>query len=159
MQELVEAVVRDRASEELISVAASASVAEAVALMSQREVGAVLIVTEDGLVGGIFTERDLLMRVVAAGRDPKTTPISLVMTRDIQFVSPGTSVEAALSLMYVQHHRHMLVIDGPKVYGIVSMRDLVYRLVRHGQGRFEAAIRQAAAVHAPRADPDNIAEK
>lgn len=159
MQELVEAVVRDRAGGDLISVAASASVADAVALMSQREVGAVLIVTEDGLVGGIFTERDLLMRVVAAGREPKTTPISLVMTRDIQFVSPGTSVEAALSLMYVQHHRHMLVIDGPKVYGLVSMRDLVYRLVRHGQGRFEAAIRQAAAVHAPRADPDNIAEQ
>jgi len=126
MQELVEAVVRDKASEELISVAASASVADAVALMSQREVGAVLIVTEDGLVGGIFTERDLLMRVVAAGRDPKTTPISLVMTRDVQFVSPGTTVEAALSLMYVQHHRHMLVIDGPKVYGLVSMRDLVH---------------------------------
>jgi CBS domain-containing protein len=159
MQELVEAVVRDRAGGDLISVAASASVADAVALMSRREVGAVLIVTEDGLVGGIFTERDLLMRVVAAGREPKTTPISLVMTRDIQFVSPGTSVEAALSLMYVQHHRHMLVIDGPKVYGLVSMRDLVYRLVRHGQGRFEAAIRQAAAVHAPRADPDNIAEQ
>jgi len=159
MQELVEAVVRDKASEELISVAASASVADAVALMSQREVGAVLIVTEDGLVGGIFTERDLLMRVVAAGRDPKTTPISLVMTRDVQFVSPGTTVEAALSLMYVQHHRHMLVIDGPKVYGLVSMRDLVHRLVRHGQGRFEAAIRQAAAVHAPRSRSDNIPEK
>jgi len=159
MQELVEAVVRDKASEELISVAASASVADAVALMSQREVGAVLIVTEDGLVGGIFTERDLLMRVVAAGRDPKTTPISLVMTRDVQFVSPGTTVEAALSLMYVQHHRHMLVIDGPKVYGLVSMRDLVHRLVRHGQGRFEAAIRQAAAVHAPRSGSDNIPEK
>ena len=159
MQELVEAVVRDKASEELISIAASASVADAVAVMSQHEVGAVLIVTEDGLVGGIFTERDLLMRVVAAGRDPKTTPISLVMTRDVQFVSPGTTVEAALSLMYVQHHRHMLVIDGPKVYGLVSMRDLVHRLVRHGQGRFEAAIRQAAAVHAPRSGPDTIAEK
>jgi len=159
MQELVEAVVRDKASEELISVAASASVADAVALMSQREVGAVLIVTEDGLVGGIFTERDLLMRVVAAGRDPKTTPISLVITRYVLFVSPGTTVEAALSLMYVQHHRHMLVIDGPKVYGLVSMRDLVHRLVRHGQGRFEAAIRQAAAVHAPRSGSDNIPEK
>jgi CBS domain-containing protein len=159
MQELVEAVVRDRTSEELISVAASVSVGEAVALMSRREVGAVLIVTEDGLVGGIFTERDLLTRVVAAGRDPKTTPISLVMTRDVQFVSPGTTVEAALSLMYVQHHRHMLVIDGPKVHGLVSMRDLVHRLISHGQGRFEAAIRQAAALHAPRAGPDNSAEK
>jgi signal-transduction protein with cAMP-binding, CBS, and nucleotidyltransferase domain len=149
MQELVEAVVRDKTSEALISVPASASVGDAVQRMTAHQVGAVLVVTEDGLVGGIFTERDLLVRVVAAGRDPKSTPISLVMTRDVQFVSPGTTIEAALSLMYLQNHRHMLVIDGARVYGLVSMRDLVHRLIQHGQGRFEAAIRQVG----------NIAEK
>lgn len=142
----VEAVVRDKASDQLISVAASATVAEAVETMTRHDVGAVLIVTEDGLVGGIFTERDLLVRVVHAGRDPRTTPISLVMTRDVQFVSPGTTVEAALSLMHIQRHRHLLVIDGPQVFGLVSMRDLVHRMIRHGQGRFEAAVRQAGGV-------------
>ena len=97
-QETVEVVVRDKASNELVSVAASATVLDAVDAMSRHDIGAVLIFTEDGLAGGIFTERDLLVRVVEAGRDPKTTPISLVMTRDVHFVSPGTPIDAALNL-------------------------------------------------------------
>jgi len=144
MQETVEAVVRDRGSDELISVPAGATVAEAIDVMATRDVGAVLAVTEDGLVAGVFSERDLLVRVVNAGRDPKTTPLSLVMTRDVRFVSPGTTLEAALALMHVHRFRHLLVIDGPRIYGLISMRDLVYQLIRHGEGRFEAAVRGAA---------------
>jgi IMP dehydrogenase len=142
--ESVEAVVRSKASDELVSVEASATVAEAVAVMAERRVGSVLIMTEDHLVAGIFTERDLLVRVVHEGRDARTTPMSLVMTRDIRFVTPGTTVDAALSLMHVKRHRHLLVIDGPKVYGLVSMGDLVRQLIEHGEGRFEAAVRSAA---------------
>ncbi|HSD43431.1 MAG TPA: CBS domain-containing protein [Burkholderiales bacterium] len=145
-QETVEAVVREKASSELVSVAASATVIDAVDAMSRHDVGAVVIITEDGLVGGIFTERDVLVRVVEAGRDPKTTPVSLVMTRDVHFVSPATPIEAALSLMLIQRHRHLLVIDGPRMHGLVSMRDLVHRMIRHGQGRFEAAVRQAGGI-------------
>jgi len=137
----VEAVIRSKTSDELVTVEASASVAQAVAVMAERRVGAVLIMTEDHLVGGIFTERDLLVRVVHAGRDPKATPISLVMTRDVRFVTPGTTIEAALSLMHVNRHRHLLVIDGPKVYGLVSIGDLVRQMIEHGEGRFEAAVR------------------
>jgi CBS domain-containing protein len=143
MQTTVETVVRAKASDELIGVPAGATVAEAVAVMVERRIGAVLIRNEDGLVDGIFTERDLLTRVVHAGRDPKTTPISLVMTRDVRFVSPGTTVEAALSLMTVNRHRHLLVIDGPRVYGLVSIGDLVREMIEHGEGRFEAAVREA----------------
>jgi CBS domain-containing protein len=143
MQETVEAVVRSKASGELITVPASASVADAVHVMAERRIGAVLIMNEDDLVAGIFTERDVLVRIVHAGRDPNTTPISLVMTRDVRFVTPGTTVEAAMSLMHVNRHRHLLVIDGPKVYGLVSMGDMVRRLIEHGEGRFEAAVRAA----------------
>jgi len=144
MEQSVEAVVRDRGSDELISVAAAATVAEAVDVMASRDVGAVLALTEDGLVAGVFSERDLLVRVVNAGRDPKATPLSLVMTRDVRFVSPGTTIEAALALMHVHRFRHLLVIDGPRVYGLISMRDLVYQMIRHGEGRFEAAVREAS---------------
>jgi CBS domain-containing protein len=140
-QLLIEDVVRDRASDKLYLLPASASVGDAVELMAEHQIGAVLVMTEDGLVGGIFTERDLLMRVVRPGRNVRDTPLSLVMTRDVRFVSPGTTVEAAMALMHMQRHRHLLVIDGPKVYGLVSMRDLVYQLVSDGQGRFEAAVR------------------
>jgi CBS domain-containing protein len=140
----VEALVRDRGSDELISVPAAATVAEAVDTMAARDVGAVMAMTEDGLVAGIFSERDLLVRIVNTGRDPKTTPVSMVMTRDIRFVSPGTTIEAALALMHVHRIRHLLVIDGPRVHGLISMRDLAYQLIRHGEGRFEAAVRVAA---------------
>jgi CBS domain-containing protein len=144
MQQSVEAVVKDRGSDELISVPAAATVAEAIDVMASRDVGAVLALTEDGLVAGVFSERDLLVRVVNAGRDPKTTPVSLVMTRDVRFVSPGTTVEAALALMHVHRFRHLLVIDGPRIFGLISMRDLVYQMIRHGEGRFEAAVREAS---------------
>jgi CBS domain-containing protein len=144
MLQTVEAVLRNKASDEMVTVEASATVADAVDVMVKRRIGAVLIMTEDQLVGGIFTERDVLVRVVHAGRDPRTTPISLVMTRDVRFVTPGTTIEAALALMHVNRHRHLLVMDGPRVMGLVSMRDLAYHLIRHGEGRFEAALRTSA---------------
>lgn len=127
----------------LVSIEASATVAEAVDLMVERDVGAVLVMGEDELFAGIFTERDLLVRVARPRRDLASTPLSLVMTRDVRFVTPDTPVEAALSLMHLNHYRHLLVIDGPRVHGLVSMRDLAYELIRRGEGRFEAAIRKA----------------
>jgi CBS domain-containing protein len=137
---LIEEVVRDRGSDELYSVPASASVAEVVEMMAEREIGAILVMNEDGLVAGIFTERDLLMRVVRAGLDVKHTPVSMVMTRDVRFVTPGTTVEAAMALMHLRRHRHLLVMDGPQVHGLVSMRDLVYQVVRQGERQFNQAV-------------------
>ncbi len=134
-QLLVEDVVRDRGSDQLYTVPAWATVGDAVDLMAEREIGAVLVMTEDELVGGIFTERDLLMRVVKPGRDARSTPISMVMTREVRFVTPGTTVEAAMALMHLQRHRHLLVMDGPTVHGLLSMRDLVFQVVRYGQRR------------------------
>lgn len=143
MRQSVEEVLAQKASSELVTVEASATVADAVSVMTERRVGAVVIKNEDGLADGIFTERDVLVRVVHAGRDPRTTTISMVMTRDVRFVTPGTTVEAALSLMHVNRHRHLLVIDGPRLYGLVSMGDMVRHVIEHGEGRFEAAVRQA----------------
>jgi CBS domain-containing protein len=136
--------VADRRADALHTLPASASVAEAVALMARHEIGAVLATTEDGLVGGLFSERDLLVRVVAAGRDPAATPLSLVMTRDLKFVTPATPTEAALALMHLHRFRHLLVIDGARVHGLVSMRDLVVQIVTRGEGRYESAVREAA---------------
>jgi len=143
MHTLISAVVASKASDRIVTVDAGATVADAVAAMVTERVGAILVKNEDELIEGIFTERDLLTRVVHAGRDPKSTPISMVMTRDVRFISPGTTVEAALSLMHVNRHRHLLVIDGPKVHGLVSIGDLVRQVIERGEGRFEAAVRQA----------------
>ena len=144
MRQTVQSVLEAKeVSDELIDVDAGAMVWEAIETMVDRKVGAVIIRNEDGLVDGIFTERDVLVRVVYAGVDPKATTLSEVMTRDVRFVTPGTTIEAALALMHVNRHRHMLVIDGPRVHGLLSMRDLTYHLISHGEGRFEAAVRQA----------------
>ena len=60
-----------------------------------------------------------------------------------------TTVEAAMALMHINRHRHLLVIDGPKVHGLVSMRDLVYQVVRRGQERFEAVLGAGSADSTP----------
>ncbi len=144
MQQTVETVMNlKKDADVLITVDAGATVIEAVNVLAAHRIGAVLIRNEDGLVDGIFTERDLMLRVVHAGLDPKTTPISMVMTRDVRFVSPGTTVEAAMALMHVNRFRHLLVMDGPHVFGLVSMGDMTNYLIRHGEGRFEAAVRKA----------------
>ncbi len=148
-QMLIEEVVRARGGDALHTVPASATVGDAVALMAEQEIGAVLVMTEDDLVAGIFTERDLLMRVVHRGLDTKGTPLSLVMTRVLRFVSPGTTVEAAMALMHVNALRHLLVIDGPTVHGLVSMRDLVYQIVRRGPQGFAAALKDSEPTPTP----------
>lgn len=90
MRQTVQSVLEAKeVSDELIDVDAGAMVWEAIETMVDRKVGAVIIRNEDGLVDGIFTERDVLLRVVYAGVDPKTTTLSAVMTRDVRFVTPG----------------------------------------------------------------------
>lgn len=130
-------------AEKLVTVDAGATVLDAVDTLAEHRIGAVLVRNEDGLVDGIFTERDLLLRVVHPRLDAAATPISLVMTRDVRFVSPGTTVEAAMALMQVNRFRHLLVMDGPRVLGLVSMGDMTNHLIRYGEGRFEAAVRAA----------------
>ena len=139
---VAEAIANKAFRDRLVTVPAGALVRDAVETLVEERLGAVLIENEDGLIDGIFTERDLLTRVVHARLDPDTTPISLVMTRDVRFVSPGTTVEAALALMHVNRFRHLIVMDGPRVLGLVSSGDMVGEILRRGEGRFEAAVRQ-----------------
>ncbi len=130
MRDTIESVMSlKKGGDELISVEAGATVLDAVDAMAAREVGAVLVRNEDGLIDGIFTERDLALRVAHQRRDPATTPISLVMTRDVRFVPPSATVREALALMRREGHRHLLVIDGPRVHGLISVRDLVNHLL------------------------------
>lgn len=111
----------------LVAIAADASVRDAVKLMTEKKIGAVLIVEERRLVG-IFTERDALTRVLAADREPNITPVRAVMTPDPDSVTPWDSVRDALEMMAEHGYRHLPVADDRKVIGIVSIRDL-YRSV------------------------------
>ena len=109
---------------QVIHLAPSASVREAAQLMSENHIGA-LLVMEEGRLAGIFTERDALNRVLAEGRDPDSTLLSEVMTRDPVTLSPQTAATQALRLMGEIGFRHLPVVEDDEVYGIISLRDFV----------------------------------
>jgi CBS domain-containing protein len=96
-------------------------VAKAAKLMEKRNVGAVLVVESDRLVG-IFTERDVTFRVVAHGLDARTTRLSQVMTRNPQTIDPDEPLGHALLVMHEHGFRHLPVIEAGKIIGIVSSR-------------------------------------
>lgn len=97
---------------------------EAAQLMTERFIGSV-VVMDGARVEGIFTERDLVKRVIAAGRDPREVRLRDVMRAELVRVAPRDSVERCLELMKQHRCRHLLVFDGEACLGIVSLRDLV----------------------------------
>ncbi len=108
--------------QELLTATAEMPVAEAARQMRQRHVGAIVVVKAERLVG-IFTERDALFRVVAAGLDPTSTTIADVMTRNPACLDPDQPFAAALHLMHEGQFRHVPIVDNGKPVGMVSSRD------------------------------------
>ena len=106
------------------------SVAEAVALMNRRNIGAVLVMTPEEDLLGVFTERDVLRRVLGAGLDPAATPIETVMTREGFWVGPLAPVDEALAIVSERNVRHLPVMDGHRLLGMISVRDLTAAVVR-----------------------------
>ena len=100
------------------------TVLAAVEMMSGKRIGA-LMVCEEGQPIGIFSERDLMTRVILAGRDPATTRVEEVMSRDVVFVEPSTSAEEAMAVMTERRCRHLPVVSGGSVVGLISIGDLV----------------------------------
>lgn len=111
-------------NQELITAAAEATVIDAVRMMKQRRVGAVLVVDGTSLVG-IFTERDALVRVLADERDPQKTRLAEVMTRNPQTIGPDKPFAHALHMMYEGGFRHVPVVQAGRPIGIVSARDML----------------------------------
>jgi len=110
--------------QDLVTVNSLVPVSEAARMMAARDIGAVPIADEGRLVG-IFTERDALTRIVAAGRDPASTLIGEVMSSALVVASINESCEACLERMRQAHIRHLIVLDNDRMAGIVSMRDLM----------------------------------
>jgi CBS domain-containing protein len=106
------------------AVKATESVYRAIRLMADRRIGAILVV-EQGIVIGIFTERDYIMRVEVEGRVAKDTLLREVMTDQMYTVTTGTSIEHCLALMIRHRFRHLPVVEEGQLMGIISMRDAV----------------------------------
>ena len=115
------------------------SVAEAARRMADASVGAVVLV-EGGRMVGIFTERDLLKRVVGAGLDPTSTRVGSVATREVVSVAPGTSLRECAEALKNHRVRHLPVADGGEVVGIISARDF-FEAVAGGMERLIERVR------------------
>ncbi len=118
----------DIISGKVFSVPPAATVAEAAATMVKGRVGSAVVVDGPWLLG-IFTERDAL-RVAAAGTDPTTASVKDWMTRDPVTVGPDTDSDDAAAIMATEGFRHLPVVDGDSVVGVVSLRDVLSARIR-----------------------------
>lgn len=105
------------------SVTPAATVAECIALLCERDIGAAPVV-EDGRLVGILSERDCVRRVVARGLDPASTRVADVMTRDVVVAWPLQQIEDCLETMNEHRIRHIPVVEKGAVIGMISLRDL-----------------------------------
>ncbi len=127
--------------QKLAKLAPTATVRQACKLMAERAVGAVLITEGGGKLAGIFTERDLVKRVAASGLDVETTTLAEVMTRMPETMKPSDPAVVALRRMRDGGFRHMPIVEGEKLLGVVSARDFIGAEMK--QLEIETAFRSA----------------
>jgi CBS domain-containing protein len=116
--------VREGMSEMVLTVGPSHSLRTVARLMSERRVGAAVVMDPDGNGPGIITERDVLISV-GAGLDPELESVAEHLTRDVVYASPDWSLEEAAAAMVRGGFRHLIVLDGGETVGILSVRDVV----------------------------------
>jgi len=117
-------------SRSVLTVSRTTTVMEAVELMASAKVGSVVVV-DDNRVVGIFSERDVMLRIVLEGRDPKRTMVEEVMTSRVHSISTHTTGDEALRIMVQEHIRHLPVVDDQgRPQAIVSMRSLLQENIK-----------------------------
>ena len=117
-------------SQPMIKLEESCTVMEAIDRMMERKAGAVLIVQEDSGLKGIFTERDVMTKIVASGRDPAHTPLCDVMTREVVVLSASSQLDHAISIMAKNRIRHLPIEDKDhNLIGMISLRNLLHEKI------------------------------
>ncbi len=112
------------AGREVYTVQAGQSVYEVVRYMVEKNIGAVAVLEGDR-VAGIFSERDLMTRVISPEMNPRQVAVKEVMTRNLITAAPQESYEACLARMQKHGIRHLVVADGDRIVGVISLRDLM----------------------------------
>ena len=122
----------DTKGHDFISIGPDETVFAAIKLLSENEIGSLLVMEQDRLVG-IFTERDYARKVILEGRLSKDTAVGDVMSRSVLCVSPDRSVDECMALMTEKRVRHLPVVDHKKVVGVLSIGDLVKAIISEQQ--------------------------
>ena len=112
----------------LVSVSPEDTVLDALKVMAEKEIGAVIVI-QDGHLVGIFSERDYARKVVLQGKASKDTPVREIMTEKVVCVSPDQTIEDCMGLMTDKRIRHLPVLEHKKVIGVVSIGDVVKEML------------------------------
>ncbi len=121
-------------SSDLWSIHPGATVFEALELMAEKNIGALLVLEGEKLVG-IFSERDYARKVVLLGKSSKEIPVSDLMTTKVYFISPDKTLDDCMVLMSMKRIRHLPVMERGKLHGIVTIGDVVQHLIKEKEDR------------------------
>ncbi|MFD2570221.1 CBS domain-containing protein [Spirosoma soli] len=121
----------------LYTVSSDETVLDALKLMADKNIGAVLVV-DDGQLTGIFSERDYARKIVLKGRHSDDTPVADVMTANVITIKPEQSLEECMIIMSDRHIRHLPVMDEGELIGIISINDVVTSIIRDQKTRIDS---------------------
>jgi CBS domain-containing protein len=118
----------------IYSVTSKTSVYDALVLMSEKNIGAVMII-DDGKLTGIFSERDYARKIILKGKHSDDTSVSEVMTAKVITIDTDKKLEDAMQIMSDKHIRHIPVVEGEKLIGIISINDVVSSIIKDQKER------------------------
>jgi CBS domain-containing protein len=122
------------------TITAGETILDAVRRMSEKHIGCLAVTTKAGKLSGILSERDCLWKIFAPGRSPRTSTVKDAMTPIAQMhtVSPAVTVEECMGLMTAGRHRHLPVLEGGKLAGLISIGDVVKHMIDSQQATIQS---------------------
>jgi CBS domain-containing protein len=124
----IRSILNQKSSDEVFSISPEATVFEAIQIMDAKNVGALLVTQGEKLVG-IISERDYTRKVVLRGKQSRETKVAEIMSTNVTVTHPREPVATCLRLMTDKHIRHLPVLDGDRVVGVISIGDLVKHVI------------------------------